>query len=154
MWKCAKCGESIDDSFDVCWACGTGSDGVETPGFFDEAAAPGLRQQGQDSIVEGLPDIRSSENLVTVARCSLPVEAYAIRLRLESAGIPVVLADEFTVTMDWLLSNAIGGVKVQVREDDLRQANQVLAEIERPERADDHDSLPDDDDDGSFFRKD
>ena len=33
MWKCIKCGEDIEDTFDVCWNCGTSKDGVEDPNF-------------------------------------------------------------------------------------------------------------------------
>ena len=29
MWKCKKCGEEIEDSFDACWKC-TGSKKVKT----------------------------------------------------------------------------------------------------------------------------
>ena len=112
MWECPKCHEKVEDSFDVCWSCGTSIDGVENPHFLDDSAGsePGPEQQE----LAGMP-----ENLVTVASCSLPAEAYAIRVGLEAAGIPVVFADEFTVTMDWLLSNAIGGIKVQVPEADV-----------------------------------
>jgi rubredoxin len=39
----------------------------------------------------------------------------------------VFVADEYTVTMNWLYSNAIGGVKLQVKEDDVEQAMAVLA---------------------------
>jgi hypothetical protein len=128
MWECPKCHEKVDEQFDVCWSCGTTADGVENPGFLDESGAsePGPEQQE----VAGVP-----EHLVTIARCSLPAEAYAIRLRLESAGIPVVLADEFTVTMDWLLANAIGGIKVQVPEEDLGRANRLLSEMESARQA-------------------
>ena len=33
MWQCSKCGESIEDGFDVCWKCGNAWDGVADPGF-------------------------------------------------------------------------------------------------------------------------
>src|SRR5262245_27356536 len=33
MWQCTRCHESIEDSFDVCWSCGTSKDGVEDPSF-------------------------------------------------------------------------------------------------------------------------
>ena len=29
MWKCAKCGEQIEDNFEICWNCGTGKDGSQ-----------------------------------------------------------------------------------------------------------------------------
>jgi hypothetical protein len=33
MWQCKKCREKLEDSFDVCWNCGTSKEGVEDPGF-------------------------------------------------------------------------------------------------------------------------
>ena len=33
MWRCGKCGESVDDNFEVCWKCGTSKEGVEDPTF-------------------------------------------------------------------------------------------------------------------------
>ena len=33
MWKCAKCSEKVDDDFEVCWNCGTSSEGIEDPAF-------------------------------------------------------------------------------------------------------------------------
>ena len=29
MWQCVKCREKLEDSFDICWSCGTSKDGVE-----------------------------------------------------------------------------------------------------------------------------
>jgi hypothetical protein len=33
MWQCTKCGENLEDSFDLCWNCGTSRDGTEDPNF-------------------------------------------------------------------------------------------------------------------------
>ena len=33
MWQCIKCREQVDDGFDVCWNCGTSSDGTEDSDF-------------------------------------------------------------------------------------------------------------------------
>ena len=33
MWRCGKCGKSVDDDFSVCWNCGTSRTGVEDPVF-------------------------------------------------------------------------------------------------------------------------
>jgi hypothetical protein len=33
MWECQKCHERHEDSFEVCWNCGTSKAGVEDPGF-------------------------------------------------------------------------------------------------------------------------
>ncbi len=65
---------------------------------------------------------------ITLGRYSLPFEAHLDRSRLESEGIDAFVADEYTVNMQWMLSNAIGGVRLQVQEDDLYRARQILAE--------------------------
>lgn len=33
MWTCKKCRESVEDSFDVCWNCGTSKEGLEDSSF-------------------------------------------------------------------------------------------------------------------------
>ncbi len=33
MWQCSKCREKVEDSFEICWNCGTSQDGTEDPGF-------------------------------------------------------------------------------------------------------------------------
>ena len=33
MWECRKCRERHEDSFEVCWNCGTSKDGEEDPHF-------------------------------------------------------------------------------------------------------------------------
>jgi len=42
VWECKKCRERVENSFDVCWNCGTSREGVEDPGFRPESdeAAP------------------------------------------------------------------------------------------------------------------
>jgi hypothetical protein len=66
--------------------------------------------------------------LTTVASFDLAAKAELARNVLEAAGIPAVLADAEIVAMDWLISNAVGGIKVQVREEDAERAAAVLDE--------------------------
>lgn len=66
--------------------------------------------------------------LTTVARYSLPYEAHLARARLESEGIPAFVADEHTINMQWLYSDALGGVRLQVPEPWALRALSVLAE--------------------------
>ncbi|MEO6405954.1 MAG: DUF2007 domain-containing protein [Ferruginibacter sp.] len=47
--------------------------------------------------------------------------------RLQDAGIHCYLKDEYTVTIDPILSNAIGGIKLDVDERDVEAARQLLA---------------------------
>jgi hypothetical protein len=49
-----------------------------------------------------------------------------VRVRLEDEGIVCLVPDEFTVIMNPLYSNAVGGVRLQVRESDIERAKEVL----------------------------
>lgn len=46
--------------------------------------------------------------------------------RLRDAGVQCYLKDEYTVTIDPLLSNAIGGIKLVVRKEDAAETLQLL----------------------------
>jgi hypothetical protein len=87
--------------------------------------------------------VGQSEQLITVATCSYPAEAYLLQSKLDSEGIWSTVVDAETVTMNWLYSNAIGGVKLKVREEDAPQAKELL------QTENDHlsDSLPSDEQD-------
>lgn len=64
--------------------------------------------------------------MIVIARFSFPHEAHIAKANLESAGIESFIADEHTVNMQWLYSNAIGGVRLMVAEEDEEEANQIL----------------------------
>jgi rubredoxin len=66
--------------------------------------------------------------MITLAQFSKPEEAHLLRLRLEAGGVPAFVQDENLVQLNWLYSNAIGGVRVQVFEADLDAAKEILAE--------------------------
>lgn len=70
----------------------------------------------------------------TLASYTTPAEAHLALSRLTSAGIQAVLRDESTISTDWLYSNAIGGIKIEVIEEDLEAARKIL-EIPPPETA-------------------
>jgi hypothetical protein len=65
---------------------------------------------------------------VVVARFRDLMETHLAKGRLESAGIACDLADHELIRMDWFVSNAIGGIKLQVAEEDAAEAAQVLGE--------------------------
>jgi hypothetical protein len=69
--------------------------------------------------------------LVTVRRYRDLSEAYVGRSLLESAGIPAWVADEHLVRMNWFLSNSVGGMRLQVDEQDEADAREIL-EAEAP----------------------
>src|SRR5215207_2944578 len=66
------------------------------------------------------------ERLVTVATFTSPWEAQLARARLEAEGIESMIADEHVVRLDWAISNAVGGVKLQVRKEDAESAAAAL----------------------------
>jgi hypothetical protein len=68
----------------------------------------------------------SDDDLVTVATFMTAPEAHIARNALDAAGIRSVVTDGETVAMDWLLSNAIGGVKVQCRAADAERAAELI----------------------------
>jgi Putative prokaryotic signal transducing protein len=63
---------------------------------------------------------------VKVASFSQPFEAHLARTRLEAEGIACVVSDEYLVRVDWLLSNAIGGVKLMVPAGEAAHAREAL----------------------------
>lgn len=67
---------------------------------------------------------------VTIISFTYPHEAYVITAKLKSEGIEVNLKDELTTQVNNFYSNAIGGVKVQVREEDLPRAQEILIEAD------------------------
>jgi hypothetical protein len=67
-------------------------------------------------------------NLVVVATYPTTAEAGLAREFLESEGIACRMTDEMVVQWVWYLSNAIGGVKVLVAEEDAEKALALLAE--------------------------
>lgn len=71
------------------------------------------------------PELR---RLVTVRRYRDLTEAFLGRSLLESAGIPAWIADEHLVRTNWFLSNAVGGVRLQVDESDEAAAVEILEE--------------------------
>lgn len=84
---------------------------------------------------------------VTIATFSHPTEAYIPKTKLESEGIWAFVADADTVTANWLYSNAIGGVKLRVREKDVERAVAILNQVADPIEWDEEAlGEPDDDD--------
>jgi hypothetical protein len=64
--------------------------------------------------------------LVRVGSFRDPYEAYIARSLLESAGIPALVLNEFHIGVNWLYSNALGGVSVEVSEEHAEDALLLL----------------------------
>ena len=64
--------------------------------------------------------------MVTIRTCSLLPEAHLLQSYLGGSGIDSFLPDENTIQLDWLWSNAIGGIRVQVADEDAERAEEIL----------------------------
>ncbi|MEM9142208.1 MAG: DUF2007 domain-containing protein [Bacteroidota bacterium] len=65
----------------------------------------------------------------TIASFEYPADVQVLKGKLESEGIPVFLRDEHTLNSDPLISNAIGGVRLQVYKKDKEQAHAIYDQI-------------------------
>jgi len=68
----------------------------------------------------------------TIATFRFPHDAYIFRTKLESEGIKVFMQDELTIQTDNFLSIPMGGVKVQVSDSDIEQAQLIMKEFGIP----------------------
>lgn len=69
----------------------------------------------------------NENSLVTAGTFSFPHEAEIARSTLEAEGVVAYVADAHTINMQWLYSNAMGGVRVQVHLKDLKAAKEILS---------------------------
>lgn len=96
-----------------------------------KAYAVALRlDPGFHEAAENLSKLESSvgisHNLITIATFNYPAQAHILRAKLETQGIWSFVADENLVAINWLCSNVIGGVKLQVKEQDVARALEIL----------------------------
>jgi hypothetical protein len=72
------------------------------------------------------PEARERSRIVNLRKYMTLPEALLAKSILDSAGIESFLGDQNIVRMDWFLSNALGGVKLRVREEDAEDAAAML----------------------------
>jgi hypothetical protein len=84
----------------------------------------GLEFAEPPSIVDSLPELR---HLVTIRRYRDLSEAIVARTIIESAGIFCFLQGENFVRLEWQISNFIGGIRLQVDQSDLEEAETILS---------------------------
>jgi len=70
------------------------------------------------------------DSITTIAVFQYSSEAQIIKGRLEAENINVFLADEYTVDTDPMVSNAIGGVKLQVYTEQMEVAKNIVKLID------------------------
>ena len=76
----------------------------------------------RDSVEEDL----GFSPFVTVRTFMNVPDALLAKSILDSAGVECYLGDENIVGIDWFLSNAVGGVKLRIRQEDVATAAELL----------------------------
>jgi len=71
----------------------------------------------------------SDFNWKTIRSYSTVIEAELARTKLESQDIECVLRDTHLLNTNMLLSNAIGGVRLDVKSEDVLRAQEVLNDV-------------------------
>ncbi|MCU7835553.1 MAG: DUF2007 domain-containing protein [gamma proteobacterium symbiont of Taylorina sp.] len=71
--------------------------------------------------------------ITTLTTKTTAIEAHIILGRLQAEGIPAFIAFEHHIWANWMLSNALGGVRVQVLSSRIKDANVVISNIENGE---------------------
>ncbi|THB70869.1 MAG: DUF2007 domain-containing protein [Gammaproteobacteria bacterium] len=69
-------------------------------------------------------------NLVTVAKFATPTEAYVFSGCLQSEGIGAFVADANLLQANPFMTSIVGWVRVQVSENDIEQARQILSDYQ------------------------
>ncbi len=74
------------------------------------------------------PEDLEFQKLVTIRQYRDLAEAMIAKSALDSTGIPAFLRDENTIRMDWFWSNAVGGIRLQVKPEDVEAAEELLSQ--------------------------
>jgi hypothetical protein len=141
MWCCPKCQSMVDDSFEVCWSCGTIPNGTEDPDFITADNADPIPDE---KILEGtdfddpLADFAGTPlpDLVACYTACDAAEAKFIANKLMERGIPAI-SDKLDI--DSLVGMWGSGAKVRVRKDDLFRAQDWLKGYEHRRRSKQYD---------------
>jgi hypothetical protein len=86
-----------------------------------------LARRGLDiQLATSPPDKVDADSLITIRQFRDLPAALLAKGALESAGIQCFLADDITIRMDWLWSNALGGIRLCVNSSDAQVAAELL----------------------------
>ncbi len=88
-----------------------------------------ITRRGESIVLEDAPlqaDDHECGVRVTIREFPSAPQALAAKSLLDSAGIESFLVDENMVTLDWLMPDVIGSVKLQVKPDDTDAAIDAL----------------------------
>ena len=141
MWRCPKCGTKVEESFEVCWSCGTTEDGVEDENFVTADEAEPIEEMPIDPgplLDDPLDDFAGTPwaELVECYMASSTVEAKFIADRLTEEGIPAIAdRQDINMTLGGFQPSLWGyGPKVRIRAKDLPRAQGWLKDFEARKR--------------------
>ena len=66
--------------------------------------------------------------MMTLGRFQTPEEAHLVRIYLADLGVESTVLDENVIQWFWHYSNALGGVRLSVANDDMEEAEEGYAE--------------------------
>ena len=69
--------------------------------------------------------------LIIVQIFDNPIEMHFLKSKLESEGLQCYVFDEHTVSINPLMSQGVGGIKLKVDESDSQKASAILKEIQQ-----------------------
>jgi hypothetical protein len=72
--------------------------------------------------------------LVTLTTYTYATDAYVLVAKLEAEGIKVFLKNEHLVSTQNFLSNAVGGIDLQINANDLEKAKGILKKVEEEKK--------------------
>src|SRR5262249_35829644 len=103
MWTCPKCRSKVDNSFDLCWSCGTTRDGIEDPTFVtadDAEPIPDEELPEATDFDDPLADFAGTPlpEIVECYTAANTIEAKFIADQLMEQGIPAI-ADEIDINL-------------------------------------------------------
>jgi hypothetical protein len=142
MWSCPKCRAKVDDSFEVCWSCGTTPEGVEDPSFLtaDEAEPIDDPVAELDPEMDDPLDDFAGTPLPELVECYMAantIEAKFVADRLTEQGVPAIAdRQDINMVMGGFQPQMWGyGPKVRIRPKDLPRALAWLKEYEQHQRS-------------------
>lgn len=86
------------------------------------------KQEAESVVRQQSREASEADRPVILRRYSEMPAAFVEKSVLEDAGIECYLQDENVVRMDWFWSNAMGGIKLIVREKDAEEAEKILTQ--------------------------
>ena len=102
--------------------------GYELSEVARQALEAEISRRGIDVAIATSPglDVYELNQTVTVGKFRDLPQALLAKGGLESAGIEAYLVDDNMIRMDWFYSNLLGGIKLNVRPDDVEAAQEIL----------------------------